>query len=84
MAPQSLFWRFKLITATDRVQWAWERLEQGRIVASSIGFLGTLSHAFSDAKEHGFNDAHDKYKIIEGVLTPPSKPARRLRALHFR
>jgi len=64
MAAQSLFWRFRVITASDRVQWSWDRSEQGHVIDNSVGFLGSLSDAFADARQHGFNDAHDKYKIV--------------------
>jgi hypothetical protein len=58
-------WQFRIVIVKDRVQWAWERIEQGRTVETSADLLGSLSDAFANAKQHGFNDAHDKYRIAD-------------------
>jgi hypothetical protein len=58
-------WQFRVVKVNDRLQWVWERREQGRTVEKSASSLGSLADAFANARQHGFNDAHDKYRIAD-------------------
>jgi hypothetical protein len=64
MAPGSPEWQFRLVKVGNRLEWAWIRTKWGVTVETSAASLGSLSDALANARQHGFNDAHDKYKIV--------------------